>query len=167
MPYIGERLIRMIIPRHMLFPLILLALEFCCTVYFFAINLPMLQLAMCSAGLAILPSTAGKTLQEAKKNVKGTQKTFLLRQKYGCRLCAYMLLANLGSTTKKDTDALIPRFLHATVGVFPSLRQYWGMYVRPPKPLQMCGIEWHVIGRLNGEASTGSIDLLQWLQLGK
>jgi hypothetical protein len=139
---------------------------------FFAINLPMLQLAMCSAGLAILPSTVWKNFpntQEAKKNVKGTQTniSFFVRNTVAVLMCIYMLLANLGSTTKKDTDALIPRFLHATVGfVFPSLRQYWGMYVRPPKPLEMCGIEWHVIGRLNGEASTGSIDLLQWLQLG-
>ena len=47
-----------------------------------------------------------------------------------------------------------------------SLRQFWGMYVAPPKPLQMCGVEWHVIGRLNQKAKLVSIDLLKWLQLG-
>ena len=82
-------------------------------------------------------------------------------------MCIHMLLGNFGVMTQRNTDAFVPKALQNTVGiVFPSLRQFWGMYVSPPKPLQMSGVEWHVIGRLNEKAKVVSIDLLKWLQLG-
>ena len=57
--------------------------------------------------------------QEAKENVKETQNSisFFVRNKVAMLMCIYMLLANFGSTAKRDTDALIPKFLQATVGV--------------------------------------------------
>ena len=62
---------------------------------------------------------------------------------------------------------LFPKALQNTVGiVFPLTSAILGNVCLPPKPLQMCGVEWHVIGRLNEKAKVVSIDLLKWLQLG-